>query len=281
MHSIQCCVPDATLLPAGIERLRLADPGSVADLAQVTLHARERSRSGDTYLYDLDVYDPAGNVVEQWRGLRIQAVRKQDGSGPWVPALLGPYLERNVEPALGGGLRTAIYPDEAPLDGTESRRRQTAKALSGALGRPTEVAYRPDGMPLVEGMQVTASHGAGVTFAVASQRRVSCDVELATTRSDDEWASLLGPDGLALARLLASGRGESLSLAATRVWGATECLRKTGHATITLADASGPEAGRWVVLSSGGARIASFTTSLHGVTEPVVFTMLAEGGEAE
>jgi enediyne polyketide synthase len=116
---------------------------------------------------------------------------------------------------------------------------------------------------------------------VASERRVACDVELAATRSDDEWADLLGPDGLALARLLASGRGESLSLAATRVWGAIECLRKTGHATTTLADASGPEPGRWVVLGSGGARIASFTTSLHGVTEPVVFTMLAEGGEAE
>jgi phosphotransferase system glucose/maltose/N-acetylglucosamine-specific IIC component len=31
------------------------------------------------------------------------------------------------------------------------------------------------------------------------------------------------------------------------------------------------------VLNSGAARIASFTTSLNGVTEPVVFTMLAEG----
>jgi enediyne polyketide synthase len=281
MHSIQLCVPDATLLPAGVERLHLADPASVADLTQVILHARERSRSGDTYLYDLDVYDPAGNMVEQWRGLRIQAVRKQDGSGPWVPALLGPYLERNVEPALGGGLRTAVYPDDGPLEGTESRRRQTAKALSAALGRPAEVTYRPDGMPLVEGTHVTASHGAGVTFAVASQRRVGCDVELATARSDDDWAGLLGADGLALARLLATGRGESLSVAATRVWGAIECLRKTGHAAVTLADASGPEAGQWVVLSSGSARVASFTTSLHTATEPVVFTMLAEGGETE
>jgi enediyne polyketide synthase len=281
MHSIQCCVPDATLLPAGIERLYLADPATAADQAQVTMHARERSRSGDTYLYDIDVYDAAGNVVEQWRGLRIQAVRKLDGSGPWVPALLGPYLERNVEPALGGGLLTAVYPDDAPLDGTESRRRQTAKALSGALSRPTEVTYRPDGMPLVEGAQVTASHSAGVTFAVASQRRVGCDAEVAAARSDEEWADLLGPDELALAQLLASGRNEDFSLAATRVWGAVECLRKTGHATITLADASGSEAGRWVVLSSGSARIASFATSLHGITEPVVFTMLAEGGEAE
>ena len=281
MHSIQCCVPDATLLPAGIEQLRLADPGRVADVAQVILHARERSRSGDTYLYDLDVYDQDGDVVEQWRGLRLQAVRKQDGSGPWVPALLAPYLERNVEPALGGGLHTAIHPHDEPLDGTESRRRHTALALSGALGRSAEVSYRPDGMPLVDGLQVTASHGADVTFAVASERRVACDVELASARSDEEWAGLLGPDGLGLAQLLASGRGEDLSVAATRVWGAIETLRKTGHATVTLADASGPETGRWAVLSSGGARIASFATSLHGVTQPVVFTILAEGGEAE
>jgi len=281
MHSIQCCVPDATLLPAGIEQLHLTDPGRAADLGQVTLHARERSRDGDTYLYDLDIYDPAGSVIEQWRGLRLQAVRKEDGSGPWVPALLGPYLERNVEPALGGGLATAIYPDDGPLDGTESRRRQTATVLSGALGRVAEVTYRPDGRPLVEGIQVTASHGASVTFAVASQRQVSCDVELAADRPEDDWASLLGADGLELARLIASGRGESLSVAATRVWGAIECLRKTGHAIVTLVDASGPEAGRWVVLSSGSARIASFATRLNETSEPVVFTMLAEGDEVK
>ena len=42
MHSIQCCVPDATLLPAGIEALYLADPTTVP--SEVTLHARERWR---------------------------------------------------------------------------------------------------------------------------------------------------------------------------------------------------------------------------------------------
>jgi enediyne polyketide synthase len=279
MHSIQCCVPDATLLPAGIEQLRLADPGRIADTAQVTMHARERSRTGDTYHYDLDVYDPAGHVVEQWRGLRIQAVRKQDGSGPWLPALLGPYLERHAEPALGGGLHTAVHPDDTPPDGTGSRRRQTARALSGALGRAAQVTYRPDGMPLVEGIHVTSSHGAGVTFAVASQRRVACDVEPATARPAQEWATLLGPDGLALAHLLASSRGESLPIAATRVWGAAECLRKTGHATITLADATRPDTGQWVVLTSGNTRIASFTTTLRGISDPVIFTILAEGGD--
>src|SRR5581483_10471685 len=51
MHSIQCCVPDATLLPASVERLWLADPSAVRSLAEVTLHAAERSRDGDTYVY--------------------------------------------------------------------------------------------------------------------------------------------------------------------------------------------------------------------------------------
>src|SRR6185437_2183619 len=44
MHAIQCCVPDATLLPAGVERLYLGTPGAAAKDARLTLDARERSR---------------------------------------------------------------------------------------------------------------------------------------------------------------------------------------------------------------------------------------------
>ncbi|MBV9823641.1 MAG: SDR family NAD(P)-dependent oxidoreductase, partial [Actinobacteria bacterium] len=115
MHTIQCCVPDATLLPAGIERLYLADRRRVAGTDTVTLHAVERHRDGDTYLYDLDVRDPAGALVERWEGLRLQAVRKQDGSGPWLAGLLGPYLERRTAPNLGGAnLRCAVLADDQP-----------------------------------------------------------------------------------------------------------------------------------------------------------------------
>ena len=121
MHSIQCCVPDATLLPAGIERLYLADPRTVGVNEQVTLHAVERQRDGDTYLYDLDVRDPDGRLVERWEGLRLQAVRKQDGSGPWLASLLGPYLERRTELTLGGA---------SPVRGAARCR------ATGQLGRP-------------------------------------------------------------------------------------------------------------------------------------------------
>ncbi|MEA2207389.1 MAG: enediyne polyketide synthase, partial [Blastocatellia bacterium] len=282
MHTIQCCVPDATLLPAGIERLYLADRRCVADSETLTLRAVERHRDGDTYLYDLDVRDPAGQLVERWEGLRLQAVRKQDGSGPWLAGLLGPYLERRTEPNLGGiGLRCAVVPDGAqPAQGQAARREQTARALSWALGEPAAVRYRPDGKPEVGGgVEISSSHTAGLTFAVAGgPQPVGCDVEVVTTRSEQDWADLLGRDPFALAQLLAAERGEELSLAATRVWGAVECLRKVGRARIEPITVGEPGADRWVNLRSGTARIATFTTTVRDVAEPVVFTMLAEGG---
>jgi enediyne polyketide synthase len=98
-----------------------------------------------------------------------------------------------------------------------------------------------------------------------------------TTRSDQDWADLLGPEPFALAQLLAAERGEELSLAATRVWGAVECLRKVGRARIEPITVGEPAADHWVTLRSGNARIATFPTTLRDVQEPVVFTMLAEG----
>ncbi|MER6288535.1 type I polyketide synthase [Streptomyces sviceus] len=282
MHAIQCCVPDATLLPSAIERLQLADPQHVRTLDQVTLHAAERSRDGDTYVYDIQVRDAAGSVVERWQGLRLQAVRKRDGSGPWTPALLGPYLERRAETVLATSLRTVVFPDDdETVTDVAGRRRRTAQALTLALGRDPALSYRPDGKPEVaRGIEVSSSHGAGVTFVVAGQQPAGCDTEEVVQRSAQEWTDLLGADGFALAELVASERGEDLSLAATRVWGAQECLRKTGHARAGLAEVAAPAPDKWVVLRSGAARIATFPTTLRGRTAPVVFTMLTEPKES-
>ncbi|HEY0168865.1 MAG TPA: SDR family NAD(P)-dependent oxidoreductase [Jatrophihabitans sp.] len=282
MHAIQCCVPEATLLPAGIQRLYLADRRDVLAQEKVTLHAVERLREGDTYLYDLDVCDLAGKLVERWEGLRLQAVRKQDGTGPWLASLLGPYLQRRAELILGDlDLRCAVLPDGAyPAQGQTARREQTAKALGWALGEPTTVRYRPDGKPEVDGgVEVSSSHSAGLTFVVAGgSKPVSCDVEVVIGRSEQDWAELLGREPFALARLLAAEQGEELSLAATRVWGAVECLRKVGRARIEPITVEEQRADRWVVLRSGAARITTFPTTVRDVKDPVVFTMLSEGG---
>ncbi|MDN3292811.1 type I polyketide synthase [Streptomyces ficellus] len=279
MHSIQACVPDATLLPVGIERLHLADPLAAGRTGSVVLHAVERSRDGDTYVYDLDVRDEHGAIVERWTGLTLRAVRKLDGSGPWEPALLGPYLERRVEAVLAAPVRIAVHPDgDGAGHARDARRARTADALGQALGHPVTLRHRPDGRPEVDGgPYVSASHGAGVTLAVAGQRPVACDVQRVAERGPDEWEGLLGTGGLTLARLIAAEYGEDLSLAAGRVWGATECLRKSGRAHVELTVDAAPGApDRWVVLRSGAARIATVPAVLGGAPEPAVFALLAE-----
>jgi enediyne polyketide synthase len=279
MHAIQCCVPNATLLPAAVERLYLADPAQ-AEPGSVILHARERHRVGDTFTYDLDIRTPGGQLLERWEGLRLQAVRKTDGSGPWVPALLGPFLERQLAELVPQNPRCAVEPDPVPYTGDKDvRRKQTNLAVSRVLGRPTAVRHRADGKPEVDadGIDVSASHGAGVTLAVAGPEHVGCDAETVRDRTPEDWGSLLGAEQFALAELIARERGEGFATAATRVWGAVECLRKTGRAIVgpvTLAR-SGP--GAWVLLNSGQAHIATFPTRLRDETDPVVFTILTEG----
>ncbi|GAA1997127.1 type I polyketide synthase [Catenulispora subtropica] len=275
MHALQCCVPDATLLPSGIERLRPADPEAVRDLRALTLHAIERHRDGDTYVYDIDVRGADGVVVERWRGLTLQAVRKQDGSGPWAPVLLGPFLERLMENTTGVLLRAAVLPGAGV--GTAGRRGRTAESVTGLLGDEVVVRYRPDGMPETDtGYQVSASHGAGLTFAVAGPlKAVSCDVESAVPRSDTEWSDLLGRPAFELARLVAREAKEDPAVAATRLWGASEAVRKAGRARVDLVvDGYGP--GGAVRFRSGAARITTFATAVRGTAGPVVFTMLAE-----
>jgi enediyne polyketide synthase len=282
MHGIQCCVPDATLLPAGVERLYAARLEAAGE--QLTLHAAERARDGDTYTYDLDVRDSKGRLVERWEGLRLHAVRKTGGSGPWVPVLLGPYLERQAAPFLHRPVRCAIEPDPAVTSRNGvPRRKQTSAAVSRMLARPVTVLHRGDGKPelLGEGMSVSASHGAGVTLAVGGTGRVGCDVEVVRERTADDWQALLGAGMFELAELVQRERGEELPVAATRVWSAVESLRKAGRVLpgpVVLAGAGGDG---WVLLESGHSKIATFCTRLRDEPNPVIFAILTEGDAHE
>ncbi|MFE2407385.1 SDR family NAD(P)-dependent oxidoreductase [Kitasatospora sp. NPDC059408] len=275
MHALQCCVPDATLLPRGIERLWLAEPAD-QDTEFVVLEARERSQDGDTYVYDLDVRTPDGRVVERWEGLTLVAVRKRDGAGPWVPAVLGSYLERRLETVLGGSRAVVV---EAAGDEPD-RRTRTATAVSRALGAPAELRHRPDGKPELDGHAVSASHSGGLTLAVVGDdgARLACDVETVRPRTEADWAGLLGEAQLALRDLLVAEAGCPPDLAATRVWCALECLRKsaaTGQAlTLDRIEGSG-----WVVLSVGDATIATWATTVTDRDEPVVLAVLTGKGE--
>ncbi|MET7881201.1 type I polyketide synthase [Micromonospora profundi] len=278
MHGLQVCVPDATLLPAGIARVQAAGP-AVFDAEGLRFCATERQRDGDTYVYDVVLRDGAGKPLERWEGLRLRAVRKNDGRGPWAPPLLGPYLQRTVADLLGVDVATAVEPDGEAASGdfVAARRAQTATAVSRACGEPVPVRYRPDGRPeLDDGRVVSSSHGAGVTLAVVADGPVACDLELVEERPDSVWQGLLGQH-LALAEAIREATGEDLSTAATRAWTAVECLQKVGHTNrepLTLL--STPRPG-WTVFAAAGHRIAVTATTLRDVGGPVVIAVLTEG----
>lgn len=268
MHALQCCVPDATLLPESVERLILADPaGQAGDY--VLLDARERCQDGDSYTYDIDIRGPSGALVERWEGLKLRAVRKRDGAGPWVPALLGSYVERAVERVLGGRRAVVVEPDPVPVE----RQRQTDLAVGRALGRVTQVRHRPDGKPEVDGAEVSVSHGAGLTLAVAGTGKMGCDVQ--SVIDYDDWAGLLGQEQVPVRDLLIRQAGEQAAVAGTRVWAALECLRKAG-ATMQALTLGSVQSNGWVVLSAGDTEIATWVTTVNDRQDPVVFAVLAE-----
>ncbi|WP_410623574.1 SDR family NAD(P)-dependent oxidoreductase [Amycolatopsis sp. cmx-8-4] len=281
MHAIQCCIPDATLLPQSIEKLYLAAPGEQHD-EYVLLDARERSQDGDSYVYDLDVRNPDGTLVERWEGLMLRAVRKRDGAGPWVPSMLGAYLERACERLLGGQRAVVLEPDPADrvCEGIAERRVQTALAASRSLDRPVEVRYRPDGKPEIDGFEVTASHTAQLTLAVTGSGQLTCDIESAIERTDEDWTGLLGEELVAVGRLLAADTGEPVTVANTRVWSALECVRKTGGMTQALT-VRRVEADGWALLACGDALIATWSTTVDDRPAPVVFAVLHAEGNRE
>lgn len=267
MHGLQVCVPHATLLPAAIERVQLDGAGR-AGTPELTFAATERSRDGDTYIYDIAVRVPDGTVVERWDGLQLRAVRKTDGDRSWPPALLGPYLQRRLEDLLGISLDVVVEPD-ADAD----RQSRTAVAVHRAGGEEAVVRYRPNGRPEVPGDRtVTASHGAGVTMAVIGSSPVGCDVEPVMSRPDGEWATLLKPHET-LVDLLVTEAGGTRDLAATLVWCALESLEKSGESRgAPLTMVSHPANG-WTMFRSGDSRIATFTASLKGMEQPVVLAI--------
>ncbi|MBT2212817.1 type I polyketide synthase [Actinomadura sp. NEAU-AAG7] len=275
MHGNQVCVPHATLLPTGIDRIHPAGE-ALRGLEQVRYCATERSQDGDGYVYDVAVRNADGRVVERWEGLRLQAVRKHDGPGPWAPSLLGPFLERTAEELLGGPVAVAVEPHARPADVRE-RREWTAVALGRALGRTVALRHRADGRPEIDGGRpVSCSHGAGLTMAVTADGPVACDLEPVVARAAADWDALLGRHRV-LCDLIAAETGEDPQAAATRVWVAMECLAKNGlpaTAPLTLGAARRPG---WVVLASGELAVATFVTTLHGAPGPVAFALLAEG----
>jgi enediyne polyketide synthase len=161
IHGIQAGIPQATLLPVGVDRIFASNlPCSVP----LFVHAQEKSRMQDTFVYDVDIADGAGTVFEQWRGLRLHRVRNAAARAIAGP-LLGPYLERRVE---------ELIPEWRAAIVVESNR-DADPAIQRAIGSPEQVLRSPDGKPHTasDTRQVSASHSRDLVVAVAGREPVS------------------------------------------------------------------------------------------------------------
>ncbi|HRC85974.1 MAG TPA: SDR family NAD(P)-dependent oxidoreductase, partial [Thermoanaerobaculia bacterium] len=219
IHGIQPCIPHATILPTGVERIWA---GHLDAAKPATLLARERYRNGNEFVYDMEILAEDGSLIERWEGLALRAVQRLPEPEAWRAPLFGPYLERRLQELVPGS-RAHVLVEASPANGNG----RSQRAVAHLLAEDVPLSRRPDGKPEIPGgPPVSISHAGELVLAITGQGSLGCDVEPVEPRSRELWSDLLGAERSRLAAVIAAERGEDLDAAATRVWAAGECLKK-------------------------------------------------------
>ena len=128
IHAIQACIPHATILPIGVQRI-VAGVGNPTE--PCSMRAREVSDDGNELVYDVELVGPEGDVFERWERLRLRRVREAMPPHGWVAPLLAPYLERRLgELVSGSSVSVAVE-----RNGVERRSDRSRLAIDRVLGR--------------------------------------------------------------------------------------------------------------------------------------------------
>jgi enediyne polyketide synthase len=270
IHAVQACVPQITLLPVGVERIT----GSLkAPVGPLLVHAQERERLANGFIYDVELTDVDGRVRERWEGLHLREVSGTDFNGPWPEGLLTPYVERCLLKLVPGANVSVAFEH----DQTSDRRDRSISAIERALGTGC-VIRRADGKPeSCDGRSVSASHCGDLTMAVAAHSPVACDLEVVTTRSPAIWSDILGLERFKLAELISRETQETLDAAAIRVWTSIECLKKAGAGTAAPLVFESAAPNGWILLASGELKIMSGVIKTQ---EDLAIALLTGGSDA-
>lgn len=274
IHTIQACIPQAVVLPIGVDRLEIY-PDVSADSWIST--ARERSHDGMTFTYDVEVHTEDGTLRERWQGLRLRIVGDPQLGDDWPAALFGPYLERRLA-------EIGLHPAPAialELNAVSNRQHRGEQAVQRLLGRSIAIHHRPDGKPLlIDGPAVSLAHGEMLTLAVVGTAPLACDLELVQPRGLDLWQALLGEERFALIQQVVHTTADDEATAATRLWAAGECLIKAGLLPDQRLHFMRHTVDGWVLFASETLTIATVVVRLRGCHDPVVLAVL-HGPKAE
>jgi enediyne polyketide synthase len=221
IHALQACVPQATVLPQGIETVELFAPVE----GETVVVARETSRHAGGFVYDVDLAAPDGQLFERWRGLRLQIVARRERVDDLAPALWAPFLERELD------VRVRVGETDTP------------------------VLHRHDGKPLIAGGHISRSHDAEVTLTVTHEKPVGVDVQQVEGQL---WDDVISPHDGGLTDVCVRLSGDDRNYAAARVWSARESMKKlAGDALVPLIIDTCGDHGR-VTFRSGPHRIDTY-----------------------
>src|SRR5262249_15578137 len=179
IHAVQACVPQIALLPVGVEKITGSLNGQTGELF---VHAQERARFANGFIYDLELTDAEGRVRERWERLHLRAVSGTEFNGPWPEGLLTPYIERRLSESIPDANVSVEFERDEAQGQSNPRRDRSTRAIERALGA-NGIIRRAGGKPeACDGRNISASHCGDLTMAVAGRATVGCDLEHVTSR---------------------------------------------------------------------------------------------------
>jgi enediyne polyketide synthase len=219
-------------------------------MGRSTIHAVERLRDGDDFIYDLEIRDEHGQTCERWEGLHLYAVAPTRSSRPLALPLLSPYLKRMLNEFMpNSGIQVLLNKED-----------NSSEALQQLIGGEARITHRPDGKPEITGSSesphISISHCCDLTLILLAKHGAGCDLERVAGQNAEDWKNLLG-ESLTLARLMAERSRASLETAAAQVWSLKEALRKAG-ASFDQPPGLQSLSGDWATFSGGGFAAATF-----------------------
>ena len=225
LHALQMCMPNQLVLPVAAASIQL---GLLDSETEYTVSARQISSDGRRYVFDIQVCDPAGEIVERWAGLellRSSAAAPPEAMRVLPRELLQPLVARLATDVLG--VRDAT----AGVVFGEARHTRSSAALSQALGIPVEARRNGDGAICVDGAFVSTSHAEEVTVALArTVGPIAVDFEFKPDYRIEDWRLMLGGERSKFAEHLEQQGLAGLEVAMLLVWTMSECLVKLGCA---------------------------------------------------
>jgi enediyne polyketide synthase len=237
LHCIQACVPDYRLLPTGVKRIYTVSKNTVC-----RIEAKEISKSGNIYTYDLSLLDEEGQLVEYWDQVTFQAFTTQ--KDPVLPlALVEVIAQRRMDEISG------------QQDSTDWRQQD-------------HILRRYDGKPTLKNYFVSRTHLQDLTLQLKAGYKIGCDLEKVTSFKD----TLLGKERYELARFVSTHTGEELSITGTRIWGIMESLKKAGLNLLETILFEKEESAAIQYYKCGQSSILSIAFKLKDVGEKAVFT---------